>query len=146
MYSVHGCTIGGKQTKTYMVWNTMKRRCLNPQNKVYASYGGRGICVCDRWLKSFAAFLADMGEKPEGHQIDRINNDGDYEPSNCRWVSRKTQNNNRRTNRNVTFNGRTQTVQQWGEELGIKPPTLLRRLMAGWSNERALTEPVKGSG
>jgi hypothetical protein len=79
----------------------MKERCMNPNNKFYKNYGARGIKVCERWLESFAHFLEDMGERPNGHTIDRINNDGNYEPSNCKWATRKEQNNNRRNTKSV---------------------------------------------
>jgi hypothetical protein len=83
----------------YKIWSDMKRRCLNSNCKAYKNYGGRGIKVCDRWLESFNNFLEDMGERPEGLSIDRINNDGNYEPSNCKWATNKEQINNRRTSK-----------------------------------------------
>lgn len=92
----HGHCISNKQTKTYNSWYRMKSRCNDPKNKCYKHYGGRGIKVCDRWLHSFPAFLEDMGERPEGYSIDRTDNDGNYEKSNCRWATQSTQNKNRR--------------------------------------------------
>lgn len=91
---VHGMATG-KLSRTYMSWNAMKSRCRDVKNIGYLNYGGRGIVFCERW-KKFANFLEDMGERPEGHSLDRIDNDGNYEPSNCKWSTRKEQSNNRR--------------------------------------------------
>jgi hypothetical protein len=93
----HGESVGGKETPTYQVWKHMIQRCGNPRCKDYKYYGGRGIKVCDRW-KDFSAFSADMGDRPNGLTIDRIDNDRDYEPGNCRWVSMAVQNTNKRGN------------------------------------------------
>jgi hypothetical protein len=91
------------QTKhiLYSTWFNMKQRCMNPNHKFYKNYGGRGIKVCDRWIKSFSNFLLDMGEKTEGMTLDRKNNDGNYEPSNCKWATRTEQSNNRRNTKSV---------------------------------------------
>lgn len=90
---------GGYKHYLYKTFNGMKERCMNPNNKFYKNYGARGIKVCERWLESFAHFLEDMGERPNGHTIDRINNDGNYEPSNCKWATKKEQQNNTRRNK-----------------------------------------------
>lgn len=111
---------GKKTDPTYKTWVELKLRCCNPNNTAYPNYGGRGIKVCDRWLHSFENFLADMGERPsKEYSIDRIDVNGDYCPENCRWATRKQQCNNRRTNINITYNGKTQTLMQWCDELGL---------------------------
>lgn len=122
----------------------MKTRCINPKAINYPHYGGRGVKVCERWLHSFENFLADMGPAPSNkHTLDRFpNQEGDYEPGNCRWATHKTQNNNRRGNRLLTFQGKTQTVAQWADDIGINSSTLYHRLYRGMSVEMALTRGV----
>lgn len=134
-----------KHNKTYHAWRGMKKRCLLESNENYKNYGGRGIKVCRRWIDSFESFLADMGEAPDGMSIDRIDNDGDYEPGNCRWATTKEQANNRRTNVWLSHDGKTLTVKQWSERIGIKTTTLERRIQHGWSAQKAIETPVKSS-
>lgn len=125
------------RTPTYRAWDGMRDRCRNPNATHYAYYGGRGIRVCERWMDSFANFLADMGEAPVGTSIDRIDSNGHYEPGNCRWSTPKEQARNRSNNRPITFKGRTQTLAAWGEELGLSVQTLSWRIKR-WGVERAL--------
>ena len=139
----HGHTIKGKGTRTYESWHSMIQRCTNPKDKRYKDYGGRGITVCERWLNSFPNFLEDMGDRPKGHQIDRMNNDKGYHKSNCLWVTPKQNSRNRRSNHLETHNGKTQCITAWSEEVGIPEYVIRQRLKHGWSIERALTTPVK---
>lgn len=114
-YRTHSHASGGKVSPTYRVWCAIKDRCLNPNSKTsYPKYGGRGITICDRWRDSFEAFLEDMGERPEGTSIDRIDNNKGYEPGNCRWADKWTQSRNRR---NVTLD--MQRAEQIRDLLGI---------------------------
>lgn len=128
---------GGTYTPTYGSWKHMIRRCTNPKSEQYANYGGRGIAVCERWLK-FENFLADIGERPRGTTIDRYpNNDGHYEPGNCRWATATQQRRNMRTNRLVTYQGRTQALAEWCEQLGLNYAMVRSRLRAGSTPDRA---------
>jgi hypothetical protein len=121
---------------------SMRARCLNPDNDAYRNYGGRGITIAPEW-DDFRAFLRDMGPKPSPkHQLDRIDNSKGYNKDNCRWTSATENLNNKRTNRSLTFNGKTQTVAQWAAEAGMNYRTLNNRINRGWPVERALTEPV----
>lgn len=124
--------------KTYQCWLDMRQRCYNPNSKRYYTHGARGITICDRWLESYDNFLKDMDIKPEGYSIDRINNDGNYEPNNCRWATSKQQASNRRTNNNVTYKGITKNVQEWSKDLGLSHAALSKRLR-NWDLEKALT-------
>ena len=127
----------------YASWGQMINRCTNSNNHAYESYGGRGITVCDRWRNSFEAFYEDMGPRPgPKHSIDRIDNDGDYEPSNCRWATTTEQGRNTRRNRMITWDGRTQCLAAWAEEIGINKTALCMRLRKGWDVDSALTRPV----
>lgn len=130
---------------THYLWNTyakMIARCYTPSDKSYKRYGARGITVCERWRESFVNFLADMGDRPDGCSIDRIDNDGPYAPENCRWATLSQQNSNTRQNHNLTYDGETLTIAQWSLRLGISQHTIRNRLRYGWSVERTLTEPV----
>lgn len=133
---------GARKTKAFSCWWNMKSRCERPSNVYYKDYGGRGIKICERWLE-FSNFLADMGQPDGDMSLERIDNDGDYELSNCRWVSRKEQANNRRSNTFLELHGERLTIQQWSERLGFSRSTIPLRLKTGWSVERALTQPLR---
>ncbi len=129
----------GTISPTYWSWQGMKKRCNDPKQ---AAYGGRGIKVCARWRKSFANFLADMGERPEGKTLDRRNNDGNYTPNNCRWATGKQQGSNKRNNVPVTWKGQTKTIVEWARITGIPQGAIGYRLLHGWSAQDTLTMPV----
>jgi len=135
-------THGMSRTKLYYVWKRIIQRCENPKNPAYKYYGGRGITVCKRWRNSFERFHEDMGPCPPGLQIDRIDNNGNYEPSNCRWATARTQIRNRRNSRYLTIGGIRRTVTEWAEAGGMKYATLWGRLKRGWSAEDAISTPV----
>ena len=125
----------------YKTWCGIIKRTTNPNASNYPAYGGRGITICERWKNSFENFVADMGEKPSRElSIERINNDGNYEPSNCIWASRGEQSRNTSRSRLITFNGKTMCLTDWAELIGINPRTLSERL-AKWTKERALNTP-----
>lgn len=132
---------GLSQTPLYAVWQQMIRRCTSPSAHNFARYGGRGVKVCDRW-HHFENFLADMGERPEGCSIERIDNNGNYEPDNCRWATCKEQSSNMRVNRKLTFNGETLHLTEWARRLNMRPTTLRGRLQSGWSVPDALSTPT----
>lgn len=127
--------------KMYIIWHGMMARCYRKNIKLYRSYGAKGIRVEKRWHE-VENFIGDMGMRPGKMQLDRINTLGNYSRSNCRWVTVKENQNNRIDNIRITFNGRTQTLSQWADELGMKYGTLFSRIKDGWSVERALSEPV----
>lgn len=140
-----GSTIHGhSRHPLYDVWRGILRRCYVTTNVRYLPYGGRGITVCIRWRKSFAAFCADMGPRPTpAHTIERIDNHGNYEPNNCKWATQMEQNRNTRYNHWIEFDGETQCLADWASECNMSPQTLLHRLERGWSVEKALTTPVR---
>lgn len=116
-------------TPEYRAWHAMKDRCTNPRCAVWDRYGGRGITVCDRWLQSFSAFLADVGPRPESNMsIDRIDNNGNYEPGNVRWATQLQQQTNSSQARLLTLDGETLTISGWARRLGISRPALRQRL------------------
>ncbi|MDF2535516.1 MAG: hypothetical protein K0R18_1675 [Bacillales bacterium] len=129
-------------TKIYFAWAQMIQRCNNPKNEAYPNYGGREIKVCNEWL-SFEKFYEDMGDRPNGMTLDRKDNDRGYFKENCRWATKEEQENNKRTNKIITFNGKTLSLKQWSYEVNINYNTLTKRLNKGWSIEDTLTRKVQ---
>lgn len=137
-------THGLSHLPEYKVWEGIKCRCKCPSATGHSRYGGRGISVCDAWLTSFEAFYRDMGPRPTPkHTLERIENDGPYSKANCRWDTRTAQMRNTSSNHLVTFNGKTQCLQEWAEEVGLNKSTLRKRLKRGWSVEMALTTQAR---
>ena len=135
---------GSRFSRLYRIWSAMKYRCGSPSADNYADYGGRGIKVCTEWERSFSAFKKWALENGYSDElsIDRIDGDAGYSPENCRWADAVTQARNKRSNRNLIFQGKKQSAAAWADETGIPVKTIYCRLDAGWSVERALTEPV----
>lgn len=128
-------------TTTYNVWSSMLARCRNPNCPAFPNYGGRGIDVCDAWI-SFKGFLADMGERPEGLTLERIDNDRGYGPDNCRWATRSEQGRNKRSTRLLTVDGQTLSMAEWSERTGLKISTIWARIAKGWPESVAVTTPL----
>lgn len=129
-----------KRSLTYNCWKDMRKRCNNPNATRYERYGGRGIKVCERW-NSFENFLADMGEAGPGMSMERIDYDGNYEPSNCKWIPRARQSSNRSMCRKITFNGETKNLADWERDLGLYKGAIFSRESYGWPIEKILTTP-----
>lgn len=138
----HGEAIVGSVTAEYKIWRGMLGRCLNKTNPAWMDYGGRGIGVCDRW-RSFENFLADMGRRPDGLSLDRIDNNKGYSPDNCRWATRKEQARNRRSSAMIEYKGECRALVEWAEITGISVSAITQRLRAGWDVEMALTVPQR---
>ena len=140
----HHITHGKRHSPEYYAWANMIQRCTTPTNPGYAFYGGRGIKVCDEWLKSFEVFYADMGPRPSAdHSVERRDVNGNYESSNCFWATKTQQNNNTRRNVYYEFGGRRITEAQLAHEHGLSQQTLRGRLARGMTLEEALAKPVR---
>lgn len=135
---------GRSRDDIYHIWQNMKARCVNPNHQSFKDYGGRGIKVCDEWLK-FENFLSDMGERPsKTHSLDRINNNGNYEANNCRWATRRQQCTNTRYNVYITFKEQTKTLSEWCEESGIEFNRARLRIKKGYPLDRVFDpEPIR---
>lgn len=140
IHTIHG----NSRHPLFFIWFQMIERCRNPKSHSYKDYGGRGISVCDRWADSFKAFVEDMGPRPEGHCIERVDNSRNYEPSNCRWATRKEESWNTRRNYMIEFRGENRCLAEWSGLTGIPYNTLRARVCKyGWDAEKALTTPIK---
>ena len=126
----------------YLTWRQMRDRCFNPSSHDYHKYGGRGITVCEEWRHSFVTFFTDMGPRPDGLTIERINNDGNYDPENCRWATVKEQARNTRFTRHITFAGKTMCMKDWAKHLGLSY-TAFRERVAKWPIEKAISFPYQ---
>lgn len=135
-------THGLSRSLIYKTWIKIKSRCHSITDKGYKNYGGRGIKVCERWFNSFENFLLDMGQKPSPlYSIERLNNNGDYEPNNCIWATQKVQARNKRNSRFIEYKGETRNINEWAEITGLNRLIIYRRIKNGWSVEKALSEP-----
>lgn len=133
---------GMKRTKIYSIWSNMIDRCYNKNNRSFNSYGGRGIKVCNRWRRSFVDFYRDVGEPPHGRQLDRVDNNKGYSPSNFRWSTVSANCRNKRNNRIVRFGGEAMCLASWEDRTGISQKLILDRIRRGWDVGRILTTPV----
>lgn len=139
-------THGLSHTREHRIWRGIKTRCSNPRNPNFQRYGARGIRMDDNWFRSFEVFLADMGEAPSPtHTVERIGNSGHYTKDNCIWATRKEQNNNRRNNVRIEYQGITLTIAQWADKQGLTYASLQQRLKRGWNVADALTMPPQNS-
>lgn len=140
-----GCLDNITKKPGYYSWRTMIMRCYNHNDQAYSYYGGRGICVCERWKESFLNFLEDMGERPEGKTLDRIDVNGNYCPDNCRWATISEQSYNKRNTIHIEYGGEQLTLEELSKKIGINRKTIYARLhIYGWSAERAIYEKPKG--
>ncbi len=141
----HSNTTHNSKSVEYQAWLDIKARCLNSNHESYKYYGGRGIKIRSRWKKSFKCFLQDIGKKPgNSFSIDRIDNNGNYQPGNCKWSTQKQQMRNTRSNYLVTYQGKTQCLTAWEQELNFPRQTFRDRINKGWSIEKSFETPVGG--
>lgn len=129
---------------TYIVWLAMRQRCADRNSRNYQKYGAKGVTVCERW-QNFENFLADMGERPSGATLDRIDNRRGYEPGNCRWATQRMQQRNRTNNRWLTHCGQRRLLVEWAERTGVPASTIRTRLACGWSVDRTLSTPRRAT-
>lgn len=135
-------THGMTNSRTYKSWDQMRQRCHNSKHHAFHNYGGRGIGICKEW-DDFLVFLRDMGERPEGRSLDRVDNLRGYSPDNCKWSTSKEQNSNTRRTRVITYNNESLSLSGWASRLGTKCATINARIRNGWKLEDAITQPIK---
>lgn len=140
--ATHGHARKGCINRTYSIYRDMITRCTNKNYKEFHLYGGRGITICDRWMQGYEYFLADMGERPDGLSIDRIDVNNGYSPDNCKWATNHEQANNKRNSAYIEYMGKKQTIAQWAEDIGIKAGTIYKRIYNGYTPEQALCETL----
>lgn len=134
---------GLASTPEYNSWKSMINRCTDPSNKLFNRYGGRGITVCKRWLQSVTHFISDMGTRPDrGYSLERINNDGNYTPKNCKWAHRNEQANNRSNNHLLIVDGVSKTLAEWSRSVQLTPNTIRARLKKGWTERQSILTPA----
>lgn len=140
-HSMHGM----RYETEYTIWSGIKRRCCNINDEAYPRYGGRGITVCEKWLV-FDGFFEDMGNRPsKNHSLERVDNNRGYCKDNCKWATYTEQGRNKRNNVRITWDGKTQSVIEWAQELGISANALyMRKNRLGWSDARTMSQPFKG--
>lgn len=138
----HGHAFAGNISKTYRAWQNMKKRCYNPRATGFERWGGRGIKVCPAWKDSFENFLRDMGTAPKNKSLDRLDNDGDYCPTNCQWSTLEEQGRNKRNSVLLCYKGKIKTLTEWAAYLGWDKRTIHTRLKRGWSITETLGTPV----
>lgn len=143
--TTHGGSKRKQKERLYNIWNGMKNRCFNEKDKNYKNYGARGITVCQQWKEDYGLFRKWAMENGynDNLTIDRISNNGNYEPSNCRWATREEQNNNTRQNHYIEYNGKVKTLSQWATYYGLTRSCLKGRIRKGWETEKALTTPQR---
>ncbi len=135
-------THGQSYTREYNIWKGIKTRCLNPSHGDYKNYGAKGITISDEWAKDFNQFYTDMGQSPEKNStVERIDNTKGYCKDNCKWATYREQSRNRISNRQLTYNGKTQCITDWDKEMGFKQGVIGKRLKRGWSLDFAMTKP-----
>jgi hypothetical protein len=144
MLSQSKTTHGKSASREMRSYSQMKQRCCNKENKDYAFWGGKGVTICDQWLDSFENFLKDMGERPANTTLDRKNNDGNYEPNNCRWATQTEQNRNRSNSKNITINNETKPLYVFADLFGVARTAVSQRInQYGWTIAMALLIPTK---
>ncbi len=138
----HRARKGSVSSPSYYSWNKMKERCYLKSHQAYDQYGGAGITVCDRWKNNFDNFVDDMGERPEGMSLDRIDSTKGYFKENCRWATHKQQQNNLKSNLKVMIYGVEMSVSEWARVYGINRQTICERIRRGWNPQKAVTTKV----